>query len=802
MIGFRRLVALLLLPISALGQEQKPGHIHGRVVDGDGRGVAGVTVMLDDLALTQITRAGGTFVFERVPPGTYSLSLALGERTRTLNGIVVVAGETTSADETVDWPAGLQETVSVVSASRRLERIVGAPAAVSSLSSKEIERKASNGQLPKLLEFAPGVELTQSGVYDFNLNTRGFNSSLTRRVATLIDGRDASVPFLGSQEWSALTFPLDDIDQLEFLRGPSAALYGANASSGVLNVITKAPRHSEGGLLRITAGELSTSNADARWARGLGAGVWIKLVGGIRRSGDFTVSRDGSAEYSVPCTSTRRTDCLPQEVVPLARRRDDIAFGGLRVDKYLGGEMVLTAEAGYSYVAGPVLQTGAGRAQALDVRRPWARANWSGPRFNMLAYYSARDGRRQLVLGSGRSDLRLDERDYRVEGQTNWGFAQGRVRVVAGASAGGTSIDSADRETGRQTLLFEPVDSNHESLFGQVDWQVTDAVRLVAAAREDWSTLHTAQFSPKAGLVYAFTPAHSLRLTYNRAFQVPNYAEFFLQSDAAPPADLAGLNAACAPFGVDCGFGATRVLVVGNEALAVERLATWEIGYTGVLAGRALVTAEYYRTRADDFITDLLPQLGTALGRINPAFGPWIAPAGLPAPVADAIRTQVPLLTTNFDGSDVLAVASYTNFGVVDTQGVDLAVRSSLPRGFDVSLTYSWFDFEIQEQLSGLDNLLLPNSPAHRVSAGIGYSHGRLDASASLRWVEGFRWAVGSSVGDVPSYVSVDVVANWALARRWKLGVNIANALDERHWESFGGDVLRRRALASLTFEW
>ena len=124
---------------------------------------------------------------------------------------------------------------------------------------------------------------------------------------------------------------------------------------------------------------------------------------------------------------------------------------------------------------------------------------------------------------------------------------------------------------------------------------------------------------------------------------VRDAAEIYRRSFATirAEADLAGLNGACAPFGVDCGFGATRVLVVGNEALAVERLATLEIGYTCVLAGRALVTAEYYRTRADDFITDLLPQLGTALGRINPAFGPWIAPAGLPAPVAVAPRTTM-----------------------------------------------------------------------------------------------------------------------------------------------------------------
>ena len=58
------------------------------------------------------------------------------------------------------------------------------------ISQEEIQREAATGQIPKLIEFTPGVDFTQSGLYDINFNTRGFNSSLNRRVLTLIDGRD------------------------------------------------------------------------------------------------------------------------------------------------------------------------------------------------------------------------------------------------------------------------------------------------------------------------------------------------------------------------------------------------------------------------------------------------------------------------------------------------------------------------------------------------------------------------------------------------------------------------------------
>ena len=76
------------------------------------------------------------------------------------------------------------------------------------------------------------------------------------------------------------------------------------------------------------------------------------------------------------------------------------------------------------------------------------------------------------------------------------------------------------------------------------------------------------------------------------------------------------------------------------------------------------------------------------------------------------------------------------------------------------------------------------------------------DAGVSARWVDEFRWVVGPFQGDVESYTTVDVNANWDIAESWTLGLNIANALDEEHWESFGGDLLGRRALASVAFKW
>jgi outer membrane receptor protein involved in Fe transport len=245
------------------------------------------------------------------------------------------------------------------------------------------------------------------------------------------------------------------------------------------------------------------------------------------------------------------------------------------------------------------------------------------------------------------------------------------------------------------------------------------------------------------------------------------------------------------------------VIAVGNSDMQLEGIRTIEVGYKGLVVPKALMTVDYHRSRASDFITDLLPQLGTPLGRVNPNFGPWQAPAGLPPAVEAAVRAAAPpILSNNLDGSNVLVAGSYTNFGRVNTQGVDVGVNYLLPAGWRGSAAYSWFDFSVEDAVQGLEAMLLPNSPEHSFSFSIGYAHRSFDADFSLRRVEGFRWAVGPFQGDVESYTTADLTVNYRLTPELTAGLSVANVFDDDHWESFGGDILRRRLLVSMAYSW
>lgn len=799
------LVVSLLLPGGLAAQGT--GQIVGRVLGKAGSGLGGVTVKLDQTSATRVTDGSGNFAFDGVPEGTYSLTLTLGDQTATQGDVQVTAGRTTRVEKQVDWELTFAETIVVYSASRRTERIVDAPAAVTVITEEEIERKAASGQIPKLLEFTPGAELTQSGLYDFNFNVRGFNSSLNRRVQTLIDGRDPSVPFLGSQEWSSISYPTDELASVELVRGPGSALYGADAFNGVLNMTTKAPRFSQGGKIRLTGGELSTRRLDLRYATELGGDWYFKVVGGYLESDDFYRPRNVRPEYSRFCTAPGQFNCLPREPIPLVLIEDKIGFGGIRFDKYFRNESVFTLEGGTATIEGPVAVTGIGRVQLTDVERPWVRTNFNTRHWNVMAYFNERDADDQRSLSSGAS-LFLDSERFHIEVQGNTGFGGGRGRIVGGVSYMEEDIDSANLQ-GRQTLMFRPRNEDFTGVFGQIEWDFTDKFKGVFAARWDDSSLHDSQVSPRASLVYAFNPNHTLRVSYNEAFQVPNYSEFFLQVPVAAPANLSPFEAICALGGVSCGFGQpVPILAVGNPTLEVEEIQSFEVGYNGILGRKAYLTIDVYRNEIENFITDLIGRFNRQLGNINPTFGPYTPPAELPPPLQavllnalqNALGPTFFILTNNFDGSPILAALSYVNFGEVETEGVEIGLNYYVTDRWQVDFSYTFFDFEVQQQLQ--EDPVLPNTAENRFSVGFSYTGSRFDAALKYRYVEDFEWNAGIFRGRIPSYDVVDLAANYRINDKWSVGVDVSNLLDDEHFEIFGGDLLERRALGYIAFSW
>ena len=779
----------------------RAGRLEGVVVREDGSGVGGVLVFVEESGHSELTDATGKYAVGGIAPATYTVRKTLGPHSMRQSGVVINARATTTLRTVVDWPPSVFESVVVNGTTRSPARLVEAPAAVTVVGSDELAAHAVHGQLPRLLASTPGVELVQSGLYDFNLNSRGFNGFYNRHVLTRIDGRDPSMPtVLGHVDWATLSNPLDDFEQLEFVRGPGAALYGAGAFNGVVNLRTKAPRDSLGGRARYSTGELGTQRIEFRQSSALGREWYLKGVGGYHRSGDFTRSRVTTAEYA-PAT-------LPPDLVAPSLDKRRLAFGSVRIDKYMAPERLLTFELGTSHQEGPVKVSPVGRVQATDVDSPWFRVNLAAPRWNVVAHRTGirMDGTRNLTANSL---IYLQSSQMAIEAQANRRLAGGRGRVIAGVELGGQTADSVD-PNGVQTAYDRKRSTTSGSVFGQIEYRVTERLNGVASARWDRSTLHAGRVSPRVAAVYRLAPSQTLRVTYGRAFQAANLTEYFLTLPVAPPIDLSGVEAALAPIigNTSLNLQNVPVLAVGNDHLRVEQIDSVEFGYQGVLNGRLLLTASVYRNQLKNFITYLLPQLGTSLGRLNPSFGPYAPPSslspGAAALVTAALETVLPpnlfaSLSNDATGRPVIALLSFSNFGSAKSAGIELGASYLLPHGWTIHGSYAGFHSNVSDVP---ENPLLPNTPVHQFSTGTAYAQGRFGGALRYRWVDSFQWLSGIYVGPVPSYGVVDLNGSYKLTKQITAGVDVANVLDRDHYEAFGGDLLGRRALGHLTYSW
>jgi outer membrane receptor protein involved in Fe transport len=777
------------------------GRLEGFVVRQDGSGVGGVVMHVQELGRSEVTDTSGRYVFGRIRPGTYTVLSTLGPHSLRRPDVVVTDRNTTTLRTVVDWPVNIFESVLVNGTTRLPARLVDAPAAVTVLGSDELATQALHGQLPRVLAGMPGVELAQSGLYDFNLNSRGFNTFYNQSILTRIDGRDPSLPhYLGYVDWAALSLPLDDADQLEFVRGPAAALYGAGAFNGVLNVKTKPPRDSLGGKVRYTVGELDTQRIEFRQATALGRQWYLKAIGGYHRSGDFTRSRVETTEYA-PAT-------LPRDLVAPTLGKDRLEFGALRLDKYTTSERLLTFEAGTAHEQGPVTLSPLARSQATDVDQPWFRFNMASPRWNVLSYYTGNrlNGTRNLTANSL---LYIRASHIAVEAQGDRQFAGARGRVVAGLEFGRQAVDSVD-PNGAQTVYDRNRSTQYGSVFGHVEYRFVPRLHAVASARWDRSTLHDGRVSPRVAAMYGLTPTQTLRVSYGRAFQVANLTASFLNIAVAPAIDLSPVEAALAPVigNTSLGLKNVPILAVGNDSLRVERIDSAEIGYQGVIGSRVLVNAGVYRNQLKDFISNILPQIGTSLGRLNPSFAAYKPPSSL-SPAAATIVTQTlesvlppPLsaaLSNDASGAPIIALLSFVNFGSATTTGVEIGATYVLPAGWRAQGSYTGFHSSVSDVS---ESPLLPNTPGHQFSVGVVYERRRISGAGRYRWVDGFPWLAGTYVGPVPSYGVLDLNGSYRLTGQITVGADVANLLDNSHYEAFGGDLLGRRALGHVTYSW
>ncbi|HXI30006.1 MAG TPA: TonB-dependent receptor plug domain-containing protein, partial [Vicinamibacterales bacterium] len=258
---------LLLLPSAASAQS---AIVSGTVVDSSGGVVPGATVVLTGPAGSQTTvsGAGGEYSFRNVAAGTYEMTVTLvGFATATRSGVSVASTGRVDVPQITLSLGTLGETV-VVSASRVDTALADAPATMSVITSETLASTPAQNYAD-LLRGVPGVNAIQMSARDINLTSRQATSTLSNSELVLVDGRSVYLDFFGLVLWDFVPTNLGDVKQVEVIRGPASAVWGANALTGVVNIITRSPREQKGGTVVLSAGGFSR---DAGSGAGKGPG--------------------------------------------------------------------------------------------------------------------------------------------------------------------------------------------------------------------------------------------------------------------------------------------------------------------------------------------------------------------------------------------------------------------------------------------------------------------------------------------------------------------------------------------------
>lgn len=324
----------------------------------------------------------------------------------------------------------------VTSVSKTSEKLMDAPAAAYVLTNEDIMRSGATS-IAEALRLVPGVQVARTHAGGWAISVRGFNSGLANKLLVLMDGREVYDQLFSGVYWGMQDTALEDIERIEVIRGPGATLWGANAVNGVINIITKHAKDTQGTLVSAVAGNQDRAITTGRYGGKLDEHVYYRAYAKVlNRDEERTLAYSGARDQQQAYRTGFRSDWQGSDNEDTFTLQGDMARnddGQFRVSS-LG---VLTREQIHS--------TG------WNLLGRWTRELPDDSRLSAQSYvdYTFRD---QLVLADQRTSFDFDTQ-YEL---SQWGRHQaiigGRYRLSADELTESTSVTATD--TSRNDQLF------------------------------------------------------------------------------------------------------------------------------------------------------------------------------------------------------------------------------------------------------------------------------------------------------------------------------------------------------------
>ncbi len=464
----------------------------------------------------------------------------------------------------------------IVTASRKAQAVQDVAAAVFVITRDDIER-AGAASVPEALRLAPGVQVARLSSGRWAVSVRGFNSRFANKLLVLIDGRSVYSPLFSGVVWEMESTVLEDIDRIEVIRGPGAALWGANAVNGVINILTRKASDTQGSLVALSAGTVARGGLVLRHGGSLSDGhyrLWAKTES--QRGYDDAQGMAGRDAWRASSAGFRTDLAL--------RSGDAITLSG----------SVASSEAGDRWREASLLSpTGfavSGFVQRTDAAHLLARYSWLGS-----------DGS-ETVLQGNLAKTRVHVSDRITEHRTTADLdLQQRPRLaglqdlVWGATARVSDDVIASSSGG---MLFLPSKRRFSLASVFVNDEITllpETLRATLGARLEHNSFTGLEPQAHARLAWTPNPTQTWWAALSRAVRTPSRAEPDAQVDLAvtpanPPVPAVLLR---------------KSANAGSDQQA-ETVTAFELGYRQQVDARLAIDLTVFRNRYQQLLAGTL----------------------------------------------------------------------------------------------------------------------------------------------------------------------------------------------------
>jgi iron complex outermembrane recepter protein len=186
--------------------------------------------------------------------------------------------------------------IEVTSVARHAEKLLGAASAIQVITQDDIRRSGATS-IPEVLRLADNLQVAQKNSHDWGISARGFNTDLANKLLVMIDGRTVYTPLYSGVFWDVQDYLLEDIDRIEVISGPGGALWGANAVNGVINIITKSAKDTQGIYAEAGGGSQLQDFTALRYGGSLGENSAYRVYGKyFDRDAEVLANGDSSSD--------------------------------------------------------------------------------------------------------------------------------------------------------------------------------------------------------------------------------------------------------------------------------------------------------------------------------------------------------------------------------------------------------------------------------------------------------------------------------------------------------------------------